>query len=612
MIESIILAVAIVTAAVLFWLPVKKRIDLITPGKGKLNFDNFGQRLGRWFAEVVFQSKVISKRPVPGFMHALVYWGFIFYVPATLHHFAEGFGFSLLGHGFIFDIVSSVVSIWSVLVLLGIIYLAFRRFVLRPEALGTHLSATSGLVAVFIIVLMLTYLFSSQHVIEAGTLLYKINWWVHSLTILAFATLIPHSKHLHLVFSPLTTFTKSFRLVDVKPLDFEAEEFGAVELKDLSTHTALGAFTCVECGRCQDNCPAYQTGKVLNPKQIMLDLRQGYLTKAGDTAVLGDEILPVEAIWQCTTCGACTYQCPVGIDQVIPMLELRRGLGAEGEFPEPMTALMKNLERNGNPWGYTQNQAEEFLDEHNYPAYDGQDVLYWMGCLARYDVQYRQVSLAFTKILNAAGVSWGVLREEKCTGDAARRAGNEYQFQELAMENIEVLNEANPKTIVTTCPHCLRSLNEYKELELSAGIKIVHHATYIEQLIAAGKLKLSGGNGTCAVYHDPCYLSRYEGAAGCATPRAVLKSAGVNILEPPRTGDTSFCCGAGGAQLFNEETAGERVPHIRTEELLSTGAKEIAASCPFCPIMLRDALAIKDVVDVPVKDIAQYVAERLA
>ncbi len=610
MIETIILAVLIVVAAVLFWQPVGRRIKLIDSARGRLSFDDFGRRLGRWFFEVVFQTTVIGQRPLAGFTHALVYWGFLFYIPATLHHFAEGFGFSLLGHGFIYELVSLVASIWSVLVLIGIVYLAFRRFVLRPDALGKHLSVTSGIVALFIIVLMVTYLLG-QYRLEAATLAYKINWWMHAMMILAFLAVIPHSKHLHLFFSPLTTFTKSFRLADVKPLDFEAEEFGAVELKDLPTHTALGAFTCVECGRCQDHCPAYQTGKVLNPKQIMLDLRQGYLTKPADTAVLGDEILSVEAIWQCTTCGACTYQCPVGIDQVIPILELRRGLGAEGEFPEPMTALMKNLERNGNPWGYTQNQAEEFLDEHKYPSYDGHDVLYWMGCLARYDVQYRQVSLDFTKILNAAGVSWGVLREEKCTGDAARRAGNEYQFQELALENIAVLNKAQPKTIVTTCPHCLRTLNEYKELELNAGIQIIHHAEFIQNLISAGKIKLAGGNGINAVYHDPCYLSRYEGAAGCRVPRSVLRSAGVNIIEPPRMGDKSFCCGAGGAQLFNEETAGERVPHKRTEELLDTGAKEIAVSCPFCPIMLRDALAVKDVEDVPVKDIAQYVAERL-
>jgi Fe-S oxidoreductase len=234
-----------------------------------------------------------------------------------------------------------------------------------------------------------------------------------------------------------------------------------------------------------------------------------------------------------------------------------------------------------------------------------------MGCLARYEVQYRQVSLAFTSILNAAGVKWGVLREEKCTGDAARRAGNEYQFQELAMENVEMLNAADPKTIVTTCPHCLRALNEYKELDLKPGIRIVHHTTFIEELLAAGKIKPSGGNGKKVVYHDSCYLSRYEGRAGRQTPRSILLAAGVKILEPERTGDRSFCCGAGGAQLFNEETQGTRIPHERTEELLRTEAKEIAVACPFCPVMLRDALAVKDIEDVSVKDIAQYVAERL-
>jgi len=609
MMESIILAVLIIASAALFWLPVQKRINIVKTGKGKLQFDNFGRRLGRWFSEVAFQNVVIAQRPLAGLMHAFVFWGFVFFVPETIHHFGQGFGLSILGEGSVHAFISWIVSLWAILVLLGIVYLAFRRFVLRPEALGKKLSASSGVVAIFIIVLMVTYLLG-LYSLEHGTLIYKINWWIHVLTILAFAALIPQSKHLHLALSPFTTFTKSFRLADIKPLDFEKEEFGAVNLTDLDTHTILGSFSCVECGRCQDHCPAYNTGKALNPKQIMLDLRAGYLTRP-DAAVLADEILPIEAIWQCTTCGACTYQCPVGIDQVIPILELRRGLGAEGEFPETMNTLMKNLERNANPWGYTQNQAEDFLDEHEYPAYEGQDVLYWMGCLARYDVQYRQVSLAFTKILNAAGIKWGVLREEKCTGDAARRAGNEYQFQELAMENIEALNGTGAKTIVTTCPHCLRTLNEYKELGLNSDISIIHHSTYIESLIGQGKLKLTGANGAQAVFHDPCYLSRYEGSAGCRAPRSVLHAAGVEVLEPARTKDKSFCCGAGGAQLFNEETAGERVPHVRTAELLETNAKEIAAACPFCPIMIRDALAIKDVVDVKVKDIAEYVAERL-
>ncbi len=610
MIKAIILVVLIVAAAVLFWLPIQKRINLIQSAGGGLRTDNFGRRFQRFLAEVVFQSVVIGQRPLVGLMHAFVFWGFVFFIPATLHHFAEGFGFSLLGSGIVFNVVSTVVAIWAVLVTVGILYLAFRRFVLRPEALGKKLSAGSGFVALFIVVLMVTYLLGLG-TFAHGTLAYEINWWIHTLTILAFAVLSPQSKHLHLVLSPVTTFTKSFRLADIKPLDFEAEEFGAVDLKDFSAHTVLGAFTCVECGRCQDHCPAYNTGKVLNPKQIMLDLRNGYLTNP-EASVVPDEVLPLEALWQCTTCGACTYQCPVGIDQVIPIMELRRGLGAEGEFPEPMTPLMKNLERNSNPWGYTQNQAEEFLDEHEYPSYDGQDVLYWMGCLARYDVQYRQVSLAFAKILNAAGISWGVLRDEKCTGDAARRAGNEYQFQELAMENVELLNDANPKTIVTTCPHCLRTLEEYKELELNPEIAIIHHTTMINDLLVRGVVKLNGGNGQKAVYHDPCYLSRYDAPAGWKTPRAILERSGIEILEPTRTMDTSFCCGAGGAQLFNEETEGERVPHNRTKELLATGAKEIAAACPFCPIMIRDALAVSDVEDVAVKDIAQYVAERLS
>ena len=285
---------------------------------------------------------------------------------------------------------------------------------------------------------------------------------------------------------------------------------------------------------------------------------------------------------------------------------------AGGEFPQPMTTAFKNLERQKNPWGYAPSEAHEFLKDNKYPEFDGQDVLYWMGCFARFDDRYRKASLAFKAKLEAAGVGFGVLYNEACTGDGARRAGNEFLFMELAMENIAVLNEAKPKTIVSTCPHCVRTLGEYRTLDepLEGGARIVHHSAFLRELQAQGKLRKSeggdgGGNGGKVVFHDACYLSRYQAGATAEDPRAYLRARGISITEAKRKGVQSFCCGAGGAQFFSEEDEGERIYRLRTDELLKTGAKTIVTACPFCQAMLRDGIGDKGVEDVEVKDLAQ-------
>jgi Fe-S oxidoreductase/nitrate reductase gamma subunit len=610
MLESLILAILIVAAAILFYLPVRQRLKIIKSTKGELKTDPVGPRVSRWIMEVVFQSKVISQRPFAGFMHALVFWGFAAFMLATTDHFCRGFGFSILGNGAFFHGYSIAVSVFAVLVMVGITALFIRRFIVKPEALGDHLSVGSLLVAIFIEGLMITYLLAVYGGLEVTTLSEasagaKVNWWLHSLFILSFLVLIPRSKHLHLLFSLFTTFLKDFELAPLKQLDIENDEFGAENLKDLGPFTALGAFTCVECGRCFDHCPASQSGKDLNPKQLIMDLKVGYLKNA-DSAIVNDVIDP-KVIWQCTTCGSCTFQCPVGIEHVTPIIDTRRGLAAEGDFPSPMTNLFKSLERHGNPWSYTPDQAHKFLKENNYPEYDGQEVLYWMGCFARYDERYRKVSLAFKEKLEEAGVRWGVLYDESCTGDSARRAGNEFLFMEIAMQNIELLNGIKARTIVSTCPHCVRTLKEYRSMEepLKADFRFVHHATFLKELAAAGKIKQAEGAGEKVTYHDACYLSRYVSGAGVNDPRDFIRSRGCSISEPERKGVQSLCCGAGGAQFFNEEDEGERIYRIRTDELLKTGAKTIVTACPFCQAMIRDGLADKGVEDVTIKDLTQ-------
>ncbi len=604
-----IIALTILTIGGLigFFIPVCKRLQVVRNAPGKFDLNHIGARIWRELFQVLFQTKVIKQRPIVGLAHALIFWGFLAFIIVTLNHFIYGFmNFkgNLLGECGLSHTVKSIVAVFAGLVILGITTLFIRRFFIRPEALGKKLSIGSGLVALFIEILMITYLLDYFKVFPEHSTGSIINWWVHSFFILAFLVLIPHSKHLHLVFGPFTLFLKDLELARIKPLDIEKEEIGVEKLSDLDKHSVLGALTCVECGRCYDHCPARGTGKVLDPKQWMLDIRAGLLKDPG----MGNpgEVLNFEMIWQCTTCGACTYQCPVGIDQVIPIIGFRRGFVSNGEFPAPMRPLFDNLERSGNPWKYQPQEALDFIEEADIPIYDGQEYLFWMGCMGRYDADYRKVSRAFANLLKKAGVSFGVLPDEKCTGDAARRAGNEFLYIMLAEENIERLNGIKSRKIITTCPHCLRTLNEYKDMELDKSFEIIHHSTFINNLINAGKIDLVVENRENVVYHDACYLSRYLAPKGYREPRLLLNNTGANLIEAKRIRDTSFCCGAGGGMLFTEETEGTRINHERMEELMATGAKTIATSCPFCKLMLKDAINDKGIEGLEVKDLVEF------
>jgi Fe-S oxidoreductase len=598
--ERVVLTLLIVASLAAFFRYVYQVVSLVRRAHRGFRVDALGRRLGRFVGEVLLQRRVIAERPLPGFFHALVFWGFLAFGLETLDHFFRGYGGTLLGHGAFHAGFRSVVAVFAVLVAVAMLALAFRRFVLRPESLG-RFSPGSLLVALFIEILMVTYLLDYA-VFEEGSRAAAVNWWVHAGTVLAFLWLIPRSKHFHLVLAPFTTFLKAFRPAPLVPLDFEKEELGAEKFLDLDAHTILGAFTCVECGRCRDHCPATQTGKTLNPKQFILDLRRGL--KSDPEAEAVGSFVSETALWQCTTCAACTTQCPVGIEHVSAIIELRRGRAAAGAVPQPMTNLFKGLERSGNPWSYQPQQAEEFLSEHQVPTYDGHEVLYWMGCMARYDAKYQKVALAFMDLLKASGVSWGVLRDETCTGDAARRAGNEFLFQMLAETNIENLKASGARTIVTTCPHCLWTLEEYKDMGLDGGIRIVHHTVFLRELLEAGRLRVRAEAGE-VVYHDACYLSRYQGRAGVEAPRELLRHGGLRVREARRHGRRSFCCGAGGGMLFTEETEGERINLARTDELLATGAGVIATACPFCRLMIGDGVTDRGREEVTVSDIAQ-------
>ncbi len=489
LVEKLILGILLVIAIVFFVRPLAFRIQRIKLARGTFSFDRPWDRLARWIREVGLQGTVIAGRPIPGIAHALVFWGFIIFLPETADMLLRalfGCPFGLMGNGAFHEVYQLYIGVlFCILASVSIVGLLIRRVFIKPEALGSHLSFSSLGVALLILVLMITY-FIGVFFLEEPSLGFQVNAWIHIVSVLTLLVLIPRSKHYHLFLSLFTTYTKDFELVPLKPLDLNFDDdddedgddddmyLGAEKFTDLGKHTVLGAFTCVECGRCYDNCPARLTGKQLDPKEVMLNLRQVFLEEP-ESEITGDERFS-EVIWQCTTCGACTFQCPVGIDQPLPMLEMRRGYVSNSVFPDSMRPLFDNLESTGNPWNYQPTDAADFLVENEFPEFEHDTkVLYWMGCMGRYNDEYRKTSVAFKKLLNAAGVNFGVLIEEQCTGDAARRAGNEFLFQMLADTNIETLNEAEPEIIVTTCPHCLRTLKEYLEMGLKEGVRIIHH-----------------------------------------------------------------------------------------------------------------------------------------
>jgi Fe-S oxidoreductase len=425
--------------------------------------------------------------------------------------------------------------------------------------------------------------------------------------LLSFLPLIPHTKHLHLVLSPVTVFARRDGFSKIPPLAND-EDFGLDTGKDVTKLVALQAYTCVECGRCTEFCPAYNTGKVLNPKEIILGMRS-YLNQVGprsDQPLLGEHISS-EAAFQCTTCGGCEYSCPVGIQHLPVIIGLRRGAVNTGKWEDEYgTKLFLTLERNGNSLGFASSERQKFIEKNSLPVYDGtQEYCLWLGCMGAYDPHGREIILALVRVMRHLGISFGVLRKERCNGDPIRRLGNDYLFSQLAEPNIQHLHESGVKKMVSICPHCVRTIGEDWK-EFGAAFQIEHHS----ELLARHTDRLPPADGTreAIVYHDPCYLGRYRNIYD--EPRAVVAHFG-DQTDPPRARERSFCCGAGGGQMFLGEEKGKRVNMARAEELAATGAATVGVACPFCHSMFRDALAA--VSDKPPKlmDIAQIAAEAI-
>jgi Fe-S oxidoreductase len=553
-----------------------------------------GKRIREFVWEVMLQAKVIRERPLPGIAHAFVFWGFCGFALVTLNHLATGFGAPFLSReSWLGKFYFTFAAIFGAAVAVSIAGLFIRRFLVRPRWLG-EVSIESGLIALLIFVLMVTYLAAFWN---GDT---RALWWSHTLALLVFLPLIPHTKHLHLVLSPATVFLKRRGFSHIPPLAGD-EDFGLDTGKDLTRVVALQAYSCVECGRCSEHCPALNTGKILNPKEIALGVRS-YLNEFGGASeepLIGTHISH-EAVFQCTTCGACEFQCPVGIQHLPIMIGLRRGAVNTGKWEDGYgTKLFLALERNGNALGFSAGERDKFVQKAQLPIFDGtQEYCLWLGCMGGYDPQGREIIASFARVMEHLGTTFGVLRKEKCTGDPARRLGNDLVFQQLAEQNLQALAQAKVAKIVSICPHCVRTIStDWKEFGEAPPIE--HHSEFMAR--HRDKLPRAAAPEKI-VYHDPCYLGRYRGTYD--EPRAVLALAG-EVIDPPRARERSFCCGAGGGLAFLGEEKGERVSHARARELAATGASVVGAACPFCNTMFRDALAA--VSDAPPKllDIAQ-------
>ena len=609
---------------------------------------------------VLTQQSVFKKRPIVSFLHALVFYGFVFYFLVNLVDVLEGF-FAFQARGRLWAPFNLLGDILTAGVLLGMIGLIIRRRLVRPQDFAfpanvpvlpearAGILRDSTIVAVFILFHVGSrLLFKATALSQEGgdaflpvsslaagifsgmspNLVEGLNhffWWGALGSILIFIPYFPRSKHIHIFMAPINLAFKKEKAGVLQPMDFENEEvFGASKLEEFSWKRLLDAYSCIMCNRCQDVCPATNTGKALSPAAILINERfelnnnfPGFARGDESPRPLLDFALNEEAAWACTTCNACIEICPVGNEQMLHIIDVRRErVLAAAEFPTGLKNTFNNMERAGNPFGIAADERLAWAKGLPFPIATiaekaEPEVLYWVGCAVAFDPRAQKIARSMAELFNAAGIDWAVVgSEEKCTGDPARRSGNEYLFAQMAAENVAALDAIKPKVIVTTCPHCFHTIrNEY--LQFGGNYVVKHHTEFINELIREGKLAPAASGDGSVTYHDPCYLGRHNGVYD--QPRAVIQSTGAKLTEPARTGSNSFCCGAGGGQFWKEEEKGnERVSTNRFRELKQTGAKTVATGCPFCLRMITEETAKEEPeTAMEVLDIAELIAKSL-
>jgi Fe-S oxidoreductase len=670
-------------AVAFFGLAMARHLRVFAAARNATPYERIGSRLWGTVRYGLIQTRMFRDLPA-GLMHAGIFWGFVLLTIGTANIALGGLIGALLSwpwDGLLWAAVNGLQNVVAVVVVAAIAFALYRRVVLRPARLTLNRHALDILVLIGAVVAteLLAQVFEvAAHGPIAGAVvanaaggalaglgtdasraLFAGLWWAHILLVALFLCYLPFGKHLHIATAiPNIALRKLRPRGELPAMDLEAEDatFGVRTVADLSWKDLLDGFTCTECGRCQQACPAHATGKPLNPKTFIMGIRHEAVeaeaglplipNSPGVRAAFGlddslrpeavarplvDAAIPYDAVWDCLTCGACVEACPVTIEHVDKIVGLRRNLVLEdSRFPAELTTAFRGMESVANPWGQPPSARLDWAKGLPFAVRTAKEVqaagalgelevLYWVGCAAAFDDRNRRVARAVVTCLDAAGVSFAVLgQEEACTGDPARRMGNEYVFQILAGQNIETLNRygMGERTIVTACPHCFNTLgSEYGQL--GGTYRVVHHSTFLADLVASGRLVL-GEDGLPVgrvTYHDSCYLARYNGVL--AAPRAVLGALpGVELVEMANAGRQTFCCGAGGGRMWMEETRGTRVNAARTLQVLDTGAATVATACPFCMVMLRDGLTDAGRGDgadgVTARDISELLAAAIA
>ncbi len=551
-------------------------------------------------AEIVLGQRKLLQRLVPGLMHAFIFWGFLVLAPTIVLAGIDAAG----GHVTTPEWYRALSDVFACLVLVGVVTAVVIRKVVRPQRFaGSHRGEADvilGLIALVVLTLL------GWHHLGGSFFV-----WAHLLVIGAFLAYLPHSKHLHIASAAVNVWMARTRARGrLEPLRFDVPDdelrFGVATVADLTRKQVVDAFSCTECGRCQDACPAYATGKVLSPKLVIMGVRDQLFAQSGEP-IVGSGV-PEEMIWDCVTCGACVEACPVSIEHVDTIVDLRRSrLMVDAEFPAEAEPMLRDVERASNPWGKPQTERAAWAEELGVrvlePGDRAPEYLYWVGCAASFDERARTSAESTAKLLQKAGVDFAILGpREACTGDPARRMGNEYVFQSYAEQNVATLNAQGVKKIVASCPHCFNTLaNEYGDF--GGGYEVVHHSELLSQLVREGKLAPKADTKPIT-YHDSCYLSRHNDVI--AEPRELVAAVGQPV-EMSRSRRKTFCCGAGGAHMWMEER-GKQINVERVREAAATGADTLAVACPFCTVMLDDG--VRDAgAGLRVADVATLLAE---
>jgi len=663
---KIALLLMIVVTVYLFVPRARFLINLLKLGKEEDRFDRPGERLKYALGQVLLQRcvlKNVTRTDRSGLGHMLIFYGFCFFVISYGFHIAEGFYHrlspALFGEGFN-NLFFFLLDAAGLTVLFALGWAAVRRYIIRPTRLEPIMSRGAAIIMILIGSLMLIgfsvegfrLLAEDQPFAEwafvgtafsaffawiglrpyAWTLFY-LFWFVHMIIVFGFGVYLLYSKHLHILASHFNLYFHSTApkgtLRPITDME-EAEMFGAAEITDFSWKQLLDLYACTECGQCTANCPAAISEKPLAPKSFIVDLRDHLFTtgkglldkqkaagiKQGEGVCVITDVLPEDIVWDCTNCMACMEVCPVGVEHVPKIVDMRRYLVLmESNFPAVVQTAFRGMERNSNPWNLGRALRGDWAKHLDVPILsegDGEaDILYYVGCSGSYDDRNQKVARSMVKILNAAGINFGILgRQEGCCGDSARRIGNEYLYQMMVQENIETFSKYRFNKILVTCPHGYNTLKkEYPEF---GGVyEVVHHTQLIRDLIRTGRLKLKGDLDETITYHDSCFLGRYNQIY--EAPREILRSMpNVTLVEMDRHHKFAFCCGAGGGRMWMERVRGQRVYALRTEQALAKNPETIATACPFCMTHFEDGIIFCDVVGkVKARDIAEIVADQL-